>query len=165
MFKKWGREKAIRPTAQHVHPRPPPHIAYCQPSPFFCLASVSSVLTPPPPPTHPPPPLPPISIDLVLFCLSTPPHAVCVVFCRVSCFPYWWYINRDVTDATQFLLTVLVPSTAHLLCSMPPATLAKVRHATNKKYSTVWCPMVSLDLECARFVSVTCSCCQSEFFL
>ncbi|CAM9511876.1 unnamed protein product [Scytosiphon promiscuus] len=34
--------------------------------------------------------------------------------------------NREVTEATQFLLTVLVPATARLLCNMPPARLSEI---------------------------------------
>ncbi|CAN0116530.1 unnamed protein product, partial [Ectocarpus sp. 6 AP-2014] len=37
--------------------------------------------------------------------------------------------NRDVTEATQFLLTVLVPATARLLCSMPPRDLSTINLA------------------------------------
>lgn len=60
-----------------------------------------------------------------------------------------------MTEATQFLLTVLVPATARLLCSMPPTALAKVRLHGGEAYvrATPSYPAV--------VISCWCCCCWS----
>lgn len=51
---------------------------------------------------------------------------------------------RDITEATQFLLTVLVPATAKLLCAMSPKDLSVVSAATARGTRRYYCCVARL---------------------